>query len=115
VGTLTVTAVGHGIGVNFGVYILARMQEEVERTKDLDTTVIVATSTAGKGVLFTGATVIVPVALWYFMSNVRFWGEMGLFLAVILFAGLVVVIPFYPAVISIMKPKFIVGEKAKKA
>ncbi len=115
VGTLTVTAVGLGIGVNFGVYILARMQEEFERTKDLDTTVIVATSTAGKGVLFTGATVIVPVALWYFMSNVRFWGEMGLFLAVILFAGLVVVLPFYPAVISILKPKFIVGEKAKKA
>jgi predicted RND superfamily exporter protein len=111
VGTLTVTAVGLGIGVNFGVYILARIQEEYQReNKDLNAALLVATSTAGKGVLFTAATVIIPVVMWYFMSDVRFWGEMGLFLSVILFASVVIVIPFYPAIVSIVKPKFIVGK-----
>jgi predicted RND superfamily exporter protein len=112
VGSLTVTAVGLGIGVNFGVYILARMQEEYQRSNhDLNTAILVATSTSGKGVLFTALTVIIPIMMWYSLSDVRFWGEMGLFLSVILLAGVVVVIPFYPAIVSIVKPKFIVGKQ----
>jgi len=113
VGTLTVTAVGLGIGVNFGVYILARMQEEYQRGDhhDLNTAILVATGTAGKGVLFTALTVIIPVIMWYSLSDVRFWGEMGLFLSIVLLAGVMVVLPFYPAIVSIVKPKFIVGKQ----
>jgi hypothetical protein len=107
VASLTVTAVGLGIGVDFGIYIVARVKEKYAEDPDLDKAVFYGMATAGKAVFFTAATVIIPVALWYFLSGVRFWGEMGLFLSCILFVSRIVVLVFIPAVLVILRPKFI--------
>lgn len=107
VASLTVMAIGLGIGVDFGIYILARMQEEYIREQDLQKAVLIGMGTAGKSVLYTAITVIVPVALWYFLSDVRFWGEMGLFLSTLLLVSLLVVWVFFPAIVTTLKPKFI--------
>jgi hypothetical protein len=107
VASLTVTAVCLGIAVNFGIYIISRIMEGYALEPDLDKAVFYGMATAGKAVFFTAATVIIPVALWYFLSGVRFWGEMGLFLSCILFVSLIVVLVFIPAVLVILRPKFI--------
>jgi predicted RND superfamily exporter protein len=70
--------------------------------------VAVGNATAGKGVLFTAITVICPLALWYFMSGIKFQGEMGLFLSILLAVNLMSCLVFHPAITTLVKPKFII-------
>jgi Predicted exporters of the RND superfamily len=107
VASLTVTAVGLGIGVDFGIYIVARIKEAYAQEPDLDKAVFYGMATAGKAVFFTAAVVIVPVALWYFLSSVKFWGEMGFFLSGILLCSLFIIMFFLPAILVTLRPKFI--------
>ncbi|MDO8785294.1 MAG: efflux RND transporter permease subunit, partial [Syntrophales bacterium] len=114
VASLTVMAVSMGIGVDFGIYILARIQEEYIREKDLQKAVHTGMGTAGRGVLFSSVTIIFPVALWYLLSDVRFWGETGLFLAGLLLVSLIVSLVFVPAILVALKPKFIIEHDVNK-
>jgi predicted RND superfamily exporter protein len=107
INTLPVISVGLGIGVDFGVYLYARFQEEYKNFGDYDMAVLTGCVTAGKGVVYTALTMVVPLYLWYFVSDIRFQGEMGLFLAIILTVNLMAVMFFHPAIISKLRPKFI--------
>jgi predicted RND superfamily exporter protein len=105
--TLPVICVGLGIGVDFGIYLYTRFQEEYKNTNDYDKAILAGCATAGKGVVHTALTMVVPLYLWYFISSIRFQGEMGLFLAIILTVNLMAVMFFHPAIVSKLKPKFI--------
>ena len=107
INTLPVISVGLGIGVDFGVYLYARFQEEYKNYGDYDMTILTGCVTAGKGVVYTALTMVIPLYLWYFISGIRFQGEMGLFLAIILTVNLMSVMFFHPAIISKLRPKFI--------
>jgi uncharacterized protein len=107
VNTLPVITVGLGVGIDFGIYLYSRYQEEYAQCGDLEKAVAVGNATAGKGVLFTAITVIFPLALWYFMSGIKFQGEMGLFLSILLTVNLVSCLVFHPAITTLIKPKFI--------
>jgi predicted RND superfamily exporter protein len=107
VNTLPVISVGLGIGVDFGVYLYSRFQEEYKNFNDFDAAVLTGCVTAGKGVVYTALTMVVPLYMWYFISDLRFQGEMGLFLAIVLTVNLLAVMFFHPAIISRVKPKFI--------
>ena len=105
--TLPVICVGLGIGVDFGIYLYTRFQEEYKNSNDYETAILTGCATAGKGVVHTALTMVVPLYLWYFISSIRFQGEMGLFLAIILTVNLMAVMFFHPAIVSKIKPKFI--------
>jgi uncharacterized protein len=107
INTLPVICVGLGIGVDFGIYLYSRIQEEYKTCNDYDLAILTGCATAGKGVVHTALTMVVPLYLWHFISSIRFQGEMGLFLAIILTVNLMAVMFFHPAVISILKPNFI--------
>jgi len=107
INTLPVICVGLGIGVDFGIYLYTRFQEEYRNTNHYDTAILTGCATAGKGVVLTALTMVVPLYLWYFISSIRFQGEMGLFLAIILTVNLMAVMFFHPAIVSKLKPKFI--------
>lgn len=107
INTLPVISVGLGIGVDFGVYLYSRFQEEYKNFGDYDTAILTGCVTAGKGVVYTALTMVIPLYLWYFISDIRFQGEMGLFLAIILTVNLMSVMFFHPAIISKLRPKFI--------
>ena len=107
INTLPVISVGLGIGVDFGVYLYSRFQEEYKNFGEYDAAILTGCVTAGKGVVYTALTMVVPLYLWYFVSGIRFQGEMGLFLAIILSMNLLAVMFFHPAIISKLKPKFI--------
>ena len=81
INTLPVSAVGVGIGVNFGLYIFSRMREEMELNegnwaKSLEVTAL----TASKGVVFTALPMVLPLLAWYYMSGLKFQAQMGLLL-----------------------------------
>ena len=109
INTLPVAAVGIGLGVDFGIYLLSRYQEEYAKHGDLDQAIIIGAQTAAKAVIFTALTMIVPVALWYWLSDLKFQGEMGILLAILLGANMIAAIVLQPVIVHIIRPKFITG------
>lgn len=107
VNTLPVFAVGIGVGVDYGIYVLSRFREEYGRTGDIDKAISKGLSTAGLGVVFTAITLTIPVLLWYFLSQIKFQAEMGLLLAFLLIFNMFGALFFIPSACSYFKPRFI--------
>lgn len=106
VNTLPVASIAIGIGVDYGIYLFGRMKEEYSKSKDLNATIITSIVTTGKAITFTAITIAVGVFIWYF-SYIRFQAEMGLLLSVVTIFHLLGTLFFLPALIAIIKPKFI--------
>ena len=107
INTLPVSAIGVGIGVDYGIYLLSRFAEEYSETGDWETTVHVGLMTSGRGIIYTAITLTFPVILWYFLSDLKFQAEMGLLLAILLVFNMLGALLFLPAAVNILKPKFI--------
>ncbi len=105
---LPVAAVGIGVGVDYGIYILSRMEEEFKNTGgNWEKMVHTALNSAGKGVVITAITVIVPIMLWPLMADLKFQAEMGLLLTFIMFFDMLGALFFIPACVVLFKPAFI--------
>lgn len=117
INTLPIAAVGVGVGDNFCIYLYSRCMEEYRlQGGDWKKAIIQSVCTTGKAVVYTGLTIILPVLTWYFFSDMKFQGEMGFFLAVILGANVLLTLTLHPLLIYIIKPKFISGKnKALRA
>jgi predicted RND superfamily exporter protein len=111
VNALPVVALGVGLGVDYGLYVVDRIKEEYERLHDLQKAVVTAITTAGKAVTFTAATMVAGVAFWT-MSFMRFQADMGLLLVfwmvISMLGGLIIL----PTLIVLLKPRFVVGKSA---
>jgi predicted RND superfamily exporter protein len=107
INTLPVASVGVGIGLDYGVYILSRIREEYHKVQDLDAAILKGVTTSGKAVTFTATTLIGGVIFWYFISDLRFQGEMGFLLAFLMFFNMLGAIFLVPTLVSAIKPKFI--------
>jgi len=105
--TLPCSAVGVGVGVDFAIYLYSRCIEEYPHHNDWVETVMKAVSTAGKGIVFTGITLILPIITWYFISELKFQAQMGFFLSMLLFTNMVAAFTVHPLLILIIKPRFI--------
>lgn len=79
VATLPVIALGVGIGVDYGIYIYAKMKEGLERGMHLNECYKYALDSTGKAVGFTGLTLAIGVATWIF-SPIKFQADMGILL-----------------------------------
>lgn len=79
VATLPVIALGVGIGVDYGIYIYAKLKEGLEQGMNLDEGYRFALANTGKAVGFTGLTLAIGVATWIF-SPIKFQADMGILL-----------------------------------
>ena len=115
VNTLPVISLGIGFGEDYGIYIVSRAIEEYRRQggRDLNRAVVDGVATAGKAVLFTAFLISAAVALWSF-SPLRFQAEMGSQLLIILSMNTLGGLFLLPALIAMLKPKFILGEGHEK-
>ncbi|MCC6846858.1 MAG: MMPL family transporter [Deltaproteobacteria bacterium] len=112
--TLPLVTVGVGFGVDYGLYIISRIIEEIQVKGDLDHAVREALVTSGKAVTFTAVTMIVSTAFWI-TSNIRFNAEMGLLLAIWMSVSYVGSQTLLPVLVAVFKPKFITREANTKA
>ncbi|MEO6028018.1 MAG: MMPL family transporter [Candidatus Binatia bacterium] len=112
--TLPLVTVGVGFGVDYGLYIISRIIEEIQVRGDLDASVREALVTSGKAVTFTAVTMIVSTAFWI-TSNIRFNAEMGLLLAIWMAISYVGSQTLLPVLVAVFKPKFITKEANTKA
>lgn len=79
VATLPVIALGVGVGVDYAIYLYSRLESYFREGMDLKEAYLNTLKTTGRAVLFTGLTLGVGVATWYF-SAVQFQKDMGILL-----------------------------------
>jgi predicted RND superfamily exporter protein len=104
INTLPVQSVGVGIGVDYAIYIVDRIRQEVVDTADIDEAVRRAVSTTGMAVSFTATTVVGGIVLWSF-SNLRFQAEMAQLLTLLMVVNMLGAITIVPTFYSILRPR----------
>ena len=112
INSLPVAAVGIGIGIDYGYYVLSRIVEEYGECHDFDVANQRALLTTGRAIFFTGTTLVASVILWTFFP-MKFQAEMALLLSLILIFHVVGALIFIPAAVSLIKPRFamVLGER----
>ena len=96
VNTLTVVALGVGIGVDYAIYIFARMREAMNQGRTLSESYFIALKTTGIAIFYTALTLAVGVAMWIF-SDLKFQADMGLMLTFMFVVNMIAAIVFLPA------------------
>ncbi|MBC3767503.1 efflux RND transporter permease subunit [Neptunicella marina] len=95
VSTLPVIALGVGIGVDYGIYILSTMNEKLKQNIPVQQAYYEALQERGSAVLFTGITLAIGVSTWVF-SALKFQMDMGIlltFMFVVNMLGAIIVLP----------------------
>ncbi len=105
INSLPVAAVGIGIGIDYGYYVLSRIKEEYAVDHDYDEANRRALETTGRAVLFTGSTLTASVVFWLFFP-MKFQAQMALLLAMLLVFHVVGALMVIPAMVSLLRPRF---------
>ena len=95
--TLPVVALGVGIGVDYGIYIFARLQTALDAGEYFEDAMFAAFRDAGAAVVFTGLTLAIGVSTWVF-SSLKFQADMGLLLTFMFVVNMVAAIVLLPAI-----------------
>lgn len=114
INTLPVQSVGVGIGVDYAIYIVDRIKQEMADSDDLDEAIRRSIRTTGMAVSFTASTIVVGIALWMF-SNLRFQAEMAQLLVILMVINMIGALTTVPAFYSIIRPKFAQAELTDEA
>jgi predicted RND superfamily exporter protein len=104
INTLPVQSVGVGIGVDYAIYIVDRIRQEVVDTHDIDEAVRRTVRTTGMAVTFTATTIVGGIVLWSF-SNLRFQAEMAQLLTILMVINMLGAITVVPTFYSILRPR----------
>ncbi len=96
INTLTVVALGVGIGVDYGIYIFARMRESLLAGKPLTEAYFASLKTTGIAIFYTALTLAVGVGTWVF-SDLKFQADMGVMLTFMFVVNMIAAIVFLPA------------------
>jgi uncharacterized protein len=101
--SLPVVAVGIGIGIDYGFYVLSRIMEELAIDGDIDEANRRALLSTGRAILFTGTTLIASVGFWLWFP-MKFQAEMAFLLVTVLLLHVVGALVFIPALASLLRP-----------
>jgi hypothetical protein len=110
--TLPVSAVGIGLGVDYGIYMLGRIREECGLGKDLEGAIATTMTSVGEPIVFTALAMTGGLIFWVF-SPLMFQATMGFFLATILLLNMLGGLLLVPSFVAVVKPKSIVGALQK--
>ena len=107
--TLPVAAMGIGLGIDYSIYIAARIREEILRERenpDVFKAIQRALVTSGKAVFFTGMIIGTGVLSWLF-SSIKLQAKLGAALGSLLVINMMAALILLPIVIGLIKPDFI--------
>jgi uncharacterized protein len=113
ISTLPVSAAGIGMGVDYGIYLLARIEEEKKNDPSisLNTAITRTIQTYSKSIIAIAGTLVAGLLVWT-LSGLKFQAQMGLMLAVILFLNCLGAIFLVPVLVVVFKPKFLAKIKS---
>ncbi|WP_392343660.1 RND family transporter [Pseudoalteromonas prydzensis] len=101
VSTLPVIALGVGIGVDYGIYILSSMMGQLKQGVALPVAYRNALIERGSAVLFTGITLAIGVSTWIF-SDLKFQVDMGILLTFMFLVNMLGAVLLLPAIGSLL-------------
>ncbi|MFH1655212.1 MAG: MMPL family transporter [Candidatus Omnitrophota bacterium] len=108
--TLPLLALSGGLGVNYGIYILARLYEEMREKKKTYKNILYHTLiTSGKAVFFSGFIVSLGISAWAF-SSILLQVKLGLNLCASLLLNMITSLIMLPVFVWWIKPRFLFGK-----
>lgn len=111
VNTVPVIMIGVGVGIDYAVYFMDRIREEMPAVGDVRQAAINAVSTTGYAVSFTALTLTAGVILWVFLSELRFQSDAAALLSFMLVVNAIAAILIVPAWCVVFKPRFVVDSR----
>ncbi|MDD3765022.1 MAG: MMPL family transporter [Nevskiales bacterium] len=108
INSVMVAAIGVGVGIDYGIYLLSRICEEFDpNAPDFGHTIETALTTTGKAIMFTATIMLIGIAPWYFLSELKFLADMGLLLVLTMLINMVIALIVVPLLVWLIKPGFI--------
>jgi predicted RND superfamily exporter protein len=106
ISTLPVSAAGIGMGVDYGIYLVARFKEEKERdpSVSVNDALICTIQTYGKSIIYIAGTLVLGLLVWV-VSPLKFQAQMGLMLAVILLLNCLGAVFLVPVLVILTRYK----------
>jgi len=101
VSTLPVIALGVGIGVDYGIYILSTMSSELKNGANVHDAYLAALKERGSAVLITGITLAIGVSTWFF-SDLKFQVDMGILLTFMFLVNMLAAVIVLPALAAFL-------------
>ena len=106
ISSLPVAAIGVGVGIDYGIYLLSRLKEECYIQNDFDKARLIALITTGKVIMFTALTLGLGVGFWIF-ATMKFSAEMGLLILLLMIFNMTSALVLVPSLTAILKPDFV--------
>ena len=108
VNALMVSALGVGVGIDYGIYLLSRICEEYHaHNEDWGLAITASLSTTGKAIMFTATIMLIGIIPWYFLSELKFMADMGLLLSMVMIINMVLALVVLPLLVWLIKPNFV--------
>ncbi len=104
--TIPVISLGIGLGIDYGIYVVARIQDEVMGGATIEEAVTTALSTTGAAVFSTFAVMVGGILPWAF-SPLLFHNEMSVLLIFLMGTNMVAGCLILPSFIAWWRPHFI--------
>jgi predicted RND superfamily exporter protein len=104
VSTLPVIALGVGIGVDYGIYILSTMSAQLRNGVPVQKAYLAALTERGSAVLITGITLAIGVSTW-FLSDLKFQVDMGILLTFMFLVNMLAAVIVLPALAAYLWPE----------
>ena len=107
VNTVPMIAVGIGLGVDYAIYMMDRIKEEMHVADSLQHAITRAVSTTGVAIAITATTLVGGIIMWVFVSDLRFQADAARLLFIMLVLNAAAAMFLVPAWVDTFKPKFI--------
>jgi predicted RND superfamily exporter protein len=105
--TLPLAALSEGLGINFGIYVLARLHDEMKEKRRTYNNILHHTLiTSGKAVFFSGFIVSLGIFVWIF-SSILLQVRLGFNLCVALILNMASSLVMIPVFVWWIKPRFL--------
>ena len=115
--TLPVAAMGIGLGIDYSIYIAARIHEEILRghgNPDISGAIQRALVTSGKAVFFTGMVISTGVVSWLF-SSIKLQAKLGAALGSLLLINMLAALILLPVFVRMVKPRFLLKKQSSSS
>jgi hypothetical protein len=104
--TIPVISLGIGLGVDYGIYTVARITDEVAGGVSIEDSITTALRTTGAAVFSTFAVMVGGILPWAF-SPLLFHNEMSVLLIFLMATNMIAGVLILPAYIAWRKPRFV--------
>jgi predicted RND superfamily exporter protein len=110
INTVPLISVGLGIGIDYAIYIIDRIRDELHEHANVKSAIGRSVATTGRAVTCTFTTLVGGIVAWVFVSDLRFQADAAKLLIFMIAVCAVSAMVFVPAWIATFRPRFIVRE-----